>query len=61
METDDARNCFRRSSGFRKLLVPLQTLAGYKQKQLAAGLGVSEATMSRVMPKGVGKAHLANG
>src|SRR5690348_12843782 len=39
----------------RKLLM-LQTLAlGYKQKHLAAALGVSNATVSRMMPKGFAK------
>lgn len=39
----------------RKLLM-LQTLAaGYKQKQIAAALGVSEATLSRMMPKNIAK------
>jgi hypothetical protein len=34
----------------------LQTLAaGYKQKHLAAALGVSDATISRMMPKGFAK------
>jgi hypothetical protein len=37
----------------RKLLT-LQVLAsGYKQKHIATALGVSEATMSRMMPKGL--------
>lgn len=37
----------------KKLLV-LQLLAvGYKQKHLAAVLGVSEATLSRMLPKGL--------
>ncbi len=39
----------------RKLLM-LQALAsGYKQKHLAAALGVSNATISRMMPKGFAK------
>jgi DNA-binding Xre family transcriptional regulator len=34
----------------------LQVMAmEYKQKQLAAALGVSEATLSRMMPKGFAK------
>jgi DNA-binding transcriptional regulator LsrR (DeoR family) len=37
-------------------LLMLQTLAaGYKQKHLAAALGVSDATISRMMPKGFAK------
>jgi hypothetical protein len=39
----------------RKLLM-LQALAsGYKQKHLAAALGVSNATISRMIPKGFTK------
>ncbi len=39
-----------------KKLLMLQLLAiGFKQKELAATLGVSEATLSRMLPKGIGK------
>ena len=39
-----------------KALLMLQCLAmGFKQKQLAAALGVSEATLSRMLPKGISK------
>jgi DNA-binding transcriptional regulator LsrR (DeoR family) len=42
-------------SGIKKLLM-LQLLAiGYKQKDLAAVLGVSEATLSGMLPKGIAK------
>jgi predicted transcriptional regulator len=42
-------------SGIKKLLM-LQLLAiGYKQKDLAAVLGVSEATLSGMLPKGLTK------
>lgn len=47
-------------SAIKKLLM-LQLLAiGYKQKDLAAVLGVSEATLSRMLPKGITK-ELARG
>jgi DNA-binding transcriptional regulator LsrR (DeoR family) len=37
-----------------KKLLMLQLLAtGYKQKHLAATLGVSEATLSRMLPRGL--------
>ncbi len=37
-----------------KMLLILQLLnAGVKQKQIALMLGVSEATMSRMVPKGI--------
>ena len=38
------------------MLLILQMLnAGVRQRQLATALGVSEATMSRMLPKGLGK------
>lgn len=40
-----------------KMLMVLQLIRqGVKQSQIAALLGVSEATMSRMLPKGVSKA-----
>jgi len=46
-----------------KMLIILQMLnAGVRQRQLATALGVSEATMSRMLPKGlVGKTGKAAG
>ena len=39
-----------------KMLLVLQALAtGYQQKHIAAALGVSEATLSRMLPKGFAK------
>lgn len=39
-----------------KMLLILQCLAqGYKQKHIAAALNISEATFSRMMPKGFSK------
>lgn len=39
-----------------KMLLILQLLrSGVKQSQIAAMLGVSEATMSRMLPKGIAK------
>lgn len=39
-----------------KKLLMLQLLAqGYKQKDLSAVLGMSEATLSRMLPKGLSK------
>ena len=39
-----------------KMLLILQMLnAGVRQRQIAAVLGISEATMSRMMPKGFSK------
>lgn len=39
-----------------KMLLILQLLkSGAKQSQIAAMLGISEATMSRMLPKGISK------
>lgn len=39
-----------------KMLLILQLLrSGVKQSQIAAMLGISEATMSRMLPKGIAK------
>lgn len=39
-----------------KMLLILQLLkSGVKQSQIAAILGISEATMSRMLPKGISK------
>lgn len=39
-----------------KMLLILQAMAlGCQQRQVAAALGVSEATLSRMLPKGLGK------
>lgn len=39
-----------------KMLLILQALAsGCQQKHIAAALGVSDATLSRMLPKGLGK------
>lgn len=39
-----------------KMLLILQAMAsGCQQKHIAAALGVSEATLSRMLPKGLGK------
>lgn len=40
-----------------KMLIVLQLLnAGVKQRQIAAALSISEASMSRMLPKGLGVA-----
>lgn len=39
----------------KKLLILLLLKTGYKQTHLAATLGVSDATMSRMLPKGLPK------
>lgn len=55
MKDEDIKTLLQEVQWARKLLM-LQALgAGYKQKDLAAILGVSDATMSRMMPKGFAK------
>lgn len=55
MTDSDLKTLTQEMTWTRKLLM-LQTLAsGYKQKQIAAVLGVSEATLSRMMPKNIAK------
>jgi DNA-binding NarL/FixJ family response regulator len=57
---DDFKALLQETRWVRKLMT-LQALAvGYKQKHIAAALGVSEATMSRMMPKGLPNLKSAN-
>ena len=39
----------------RKLLMLQALAAGYQQREIAATLGVSDATLSRMLPKGISK------
>jgi DNA-binding NarL/FixJ family response regulator len=53
MDDEHLKTLIQETQWVRKLLV-LQVLAsGYKQKHIAAALGVSPATMSRMIPKGL--------
>lgn len=55
MTNEDAKTLIEEMQGVKKLLM-LQLLAiGYKQKHIAAVLGISEATLSRMLPKGFSK------
>ena len=55
MNDDNMKTLLQEMQWVRKLIM-LQTLAaGHKQKHLAAALGVSNATMTRMMPKGFAK------
>jgi len=50
---DNLKALIEETVAVKKLLM-LQLLAtGYKQKHLAAALGVSEATLSRMLPRGL--------
>ncbi len=55
MNDDNSNALVEEMQAIKKLLM-LQLLAvGYKQKHLAGALGVSEATLSRMLPKGLPK------
>lgn len=53
MNEDGLKVLVQEMQWVRKLLTLQVLAAGYKQKHIAAALGVSEATMSRMMPKGL--------
>lgn len=53
MTDKDAKSLIEEMQSIKKLLV-LQLLgSGIRQKQIALMLGISEATMSRMLPKGL--------
>ncbi len=53
MNDVDLKTLVQETQWVRKLLTLQVLAAGYKQKHIAATLGVSTATMSRMMPKGL--------
>ena len=55
MNEDDVKTLLQEMQWVRKLLMLQALSVGYKQKHLAAALGVSDATVSRMMPKGFAK------
>jgi DNA-binding Xre family transcriptional regulator len=55
MNDDDIKTLLQEMQWVRKLLMLQMLTSGCKQKHLAAALGVSNATMSRMMPKGFAK------
>jgi DNA-binding transcriptional regulator LsrR (DeoR family) len=55
MTEQDTNALIREMQATKMLLLLLALAAGYKQKHLAAVLGVSEATLSRMLPKGFSK------
>ncbi len=55
MTDHNAKALVEEMQAVKKLLI-LQLLAmGYKQKQIASALGISDATFSRMLPKGFSK------
>lgn len=59
MEEAELKILIQETQWVRKLLTLLALASGYKQKHIAAALGVSEATMSRMMPKDLPALHNA--
>lgn len=57
MEEADLKTLVQETQSVRKLLTLLVLASGYKQKHIAAALGISEATMSRMMPKDLPTLH----
>lgn len=51
MQQGELETLIEETQWVRKLLTLLVLASGYKQKHIAAALGISEATMSRMMPK----------
>lgn len=57
-ETDEVLGELR---ALKMLMILLLLRQGVKQAQIAAMLGVSEATMSRMLPKGIAKSVVKGG
>ena len=55
MNDEDMKALLREIEWVRKVLVLQLLFSGCKQKHIAAALGVSEATVSLMMPKGLAK------
>jgi DNA-binding Xre family transcriptional regulator len=55
MNDDDMKALVQEMQWVRKLLMVQMLKSGCKQKHLASALGVSNATLNRMMPKGLVK------
>lgn len=53
MNDQDAKALIKEMRDVKMLLILQMLNAGVRQRQLATALGVSEATMSRMLPKGL--------
>jgi len=53
MNDENLKTLVQETHWVRKLLMLQALAAGYKHKHIASALGVSPATMSRMMPKGL--------
>ena len=56
MANDDTKTLLEEMQSVKMLLVLQAMASGCQQKHVAAALGVSEANLSRMLPKGFGKA-----
>ncbi len=62
MTDQDAKSLIKEMRDVKMLLILQMLNAGVRQRQIATALGVSEATMSRMLPKGLtGKIGKASG
>jgi hypothetical protein len=55
MDVADLKELLQETRWIRKLLVLKILASGYQQKDIAAVMDVSEATLSRMLPKGLSK------
>jgi DNA-binding transcriptional regulator LsrR (DeoR family) len=55
MANDDTNTLIREIQSVKMLLILQAMASGCQQKHVAAALGISEATLSRMLPKGFGK------
>ena len=53
MTEQDAKALVKEMRDVKMLLILQMLNAGVRQRQIASALGVSEATMSRLLPKGL--------
>jgi DNA-binding transcriptional regulator LsrR (DeoR family) len=55
LASDESSELLRELKAVKMLLILQAMTSGCQQKHVAAALGVSEATLSRMLPKGLGK------
>ena len=55
MASDESSELLGELKAVKMLLILQAMISGCQQKHVAAALGVSEATLSRMLPKGLGK------
>ena len=55
MTEEDSKALLGEMQAIKKLLILQLLYSGYKQKHVAGALGISESTLSRMLPKGLAK------